>query len=387
MVIVVAARTLSMGSFGLFSLASALGGILTVATDFGLQLYAAREIAQTPARLGEILRPLLRLRLWLAAAGAAVTALVAGHLFPPFDALAFAVIVLGYLLNALIGFLNYVYRALSRSDLESTFNLIQRIATVALASVLLTAAPSLNALAVALALPPAGVLVYSLRTVRRFASAAPVTPDGFALTSGRFVREVLPIGAGVLLSVLYFRIDVFLLQRWQGIEAVAQYNAVFRLIEGLQLFPAAVLTVLLPAVFQHRDAEFVRRMSGGLAALGLLLAAVLYAAAPAIVTLAYGAAYAPAAPVLRVLALAVPLLSINYGLGHQVIGWGASRLFALVNGLALVANVAMNLVLIPRFGNAGAAWATVGTEVALTLAFGGVLRWMVRKGEGFAAPA
>src|SRR5213079_1858632 len=53
-----------------------------------------------------------------------------------------------------------------------------------------------------------------------------------------FRRDVWPIGAGIVLSALYFRIDVFLVQLWSGTEAVAMYNAVFRLVEALRLFPA-----------------------------------------------------------------------------------------------------------------------------------------------------
>jgi hypothetical protein len=54
---------------------------------------------------------------------------------------------------------------------------------------------------------------------------------------------VLPLGAAVLLSALYFRIDVFFIERWQGLEAVGGYNAVFRLVEAMRLLPAAVMAV------------------------------------------------------------------------------------------------------------------------------------------------
>ncbi len=67
-----------------------------------------------------------------------------------------------------------------------------------------------------------------------------------ALTPRRFARDVLPLGAGVLLSALYFRIDVYFIEQWQGLEAVGGYNAVFRLVEALRLLPAAVMAVTFP---------------------------------------------------------------------------------------------------------------------------------------------
>jgi O-antigen/teichoic acid export membrane protein len=50
-----------------------------------------------------------------------------------------------------------------------------------------------------------------------------------------------------------------------------------------------------------------------------------------------------------------------------VIGWARAPVYAIVCALALVFNVAINLVLIPSAGSIGAAWATLWTEVALTV--------------------
>ena len=67
-----------------------------------------------------------------------------------------------------------------------------------------------------------------------------------------------------MLSALYFRVDVFLLEQWSGLEAVAHYSAVFRLVDAMRLMPAAVLAVVLPRLFGARDPEFARRLAGGL---------------------------------------------------------------------------------------------------------------------------
>ena len=48
LVTLVAARRLSQDAFGLFSLGTTVGWIAAVATDFGIQLHLAREVAQRP---------------------------------------------------------------------------------------------------------------------------------------------------------------------------------------------------------------------------------------------------------------------------------------------------------------------------------------------------
>jgi O-antigen/teichoic acid export membrane protein len=363
-----------------FSLASTLGWMLSVATDFGLQIHLARQVSRAPDRTGAILAPIFRLRLRLAASaiGLALLAFVA---LPISDAVPFVFIVSAYVFSSLVEFLNYAYRGLARSDIESTLNLAQRLATLVAAFVLLGLAPSLGALAVALLLPPVAAFAYSVRVVTDLARRAGETPapartaiDG--RSGATFLRDVFPIGAGIVLSALYFRIDLLLVEHWNGMEDVARYNAVFRLIEALRLFPSAFIAVVLPTVFRQPTMRFVWRVSTALAAFGGLVTAALYYPAAKILELAYGARYLTAVPAFRVLLLAFPLLALNYGLTHQVIGWDGQRRFATICGLALVVNLAMNAVLIPRAGITGAAWATLGTEGFLTIACVAALRLM-----------
>ena len=73
----------------------------------------------------------------------------------------------------------------------------------------------------------------------------------------------VPVGLGIVLSAVYFRIDVLLVQAWAGIEAVASYNAVYRVIDALRLFAAAVLAVVLPRLCRAVDlAPLARRIAG-----------------------------------------------------------------------------------------------------------------------------
>jgi O-antigen/teichoic acid export membrane protein len=179
-------------------------------------------------------------------------------------------------------------------------------------------------------------------------------------------RDVWPIGAGIVLSALYFRIDLFLVQLWTGTESVALYNAVFRLVEALRLFPAAVLAVALPSLCRASDLRPLARVAAPITGFALAATAVLWLASDWLIPLLYGARYAGAAPAFRILLLAFPLLSLNFALTHQLVGWNGQRAYAAVCALALVVNVALNARLIPAWSIEGAAWATLGTELFLT---------------------
>jgi len=177
----------------------------------------------------------------------------------------------------------------------------------------------------------------------------------------------MPLGAAVLISALYFRIDVYFIERWQGLEAVGGYNAVFRLVEALRLLPAAVMAVTFPMLVQTRDTKLVQRIGGALAIAGVALAVVCASGATIIIPLVYGVPYHYTAPTFAILALALPLFFLNYALTHQVIGWDGQRAYLLIAALALVANVAANLVLVPSMGMNGAAVATGLTELVVTI--------------------
>src|SRR5581483_9907154 len=73
-VTVVAAHRLTQQDFGIFSVATTLGWMVGVATDFGMQLHLARTVARHPERAPETLRIWLRLRLATAAAAVMLVA-------------------------------------------------------------------------------------------------------------------------------------------------------------------------------------------------------------------------------------------------------------------------------------------------------------------------
>ena len=362
-ILMLAARTLSMSDFGVASVATTLGWMASVISDFGLQLYLGREVARS-TRPGEILWPLFRIRLRTAAAGLVIIAAVGYLLAPTATWTPFVLIAAAPLVTSVSEFLNYAYRGLDRSDLESGLMLAQRLGALLLASMALYVSPTLLNLGLALSLSAVAALAVSLSIARK------LVPSSVSLVGHQpsaISRAVAPIGIGLVLSALYFRIDIFLLEKWSGLEPVAHYSAVFRLVDAMRLLPAAVLTVVLPRLFGARDAEFARRLAVGLTLFALAVTLLAWPLADWLVALAYGPAYAPAVPVLRILLLSFPLLTLNYSLTHQLIGWDQPRAYALCCGAALVANLALNAWLIPSAAASGAAWATFGTEVVVTV--------------------
>jgi O-antigen/teichoic acid export membrane protein len=383
LITIAAARRLAQDGFGIFALASTVGWIAAIASDFGVQLHLARAVALRPSDAQRLLRKWLALRV---ATAAAALALIAAGLFtlPAARPYAPATLLLAatYLVSGLIEFLHYFYRGLSRTDVESTLTLGQRIATLGFVLLVLWLRPNVTLLGAAMLLPVVLTFAYRVRLATMLAclghdrASAPIaSPGSAARLFTELKRDVMPIGAGVVLSALYFRIDVFLVELWNGTHEVALYNAVFRLVEALRLFPAAVLAVTLPTLCRATTVRPLVQVSSAVTAFAILATIAVWACAGWLIPFLYGTPYAGAVPAFRILLLAFPLMSLNYALTHQLIGWSGHRAYAAVCAAAFVFNVALNARLIPLLSIAGAAWTTVWTEVVLAVGCAGAL-WL-----------
>ncbi len=290
LVTVMAARRLPVDAFGVFALGSTMGWILAVASDFGMQLHLSRAVAQQPHSARRLLSGWLRIRLGTAVGGLTVFALGlvvtgSGGAYGP----AILVLAVVYAVSGLTEFLNYFYRGIGRSDIESSLTVAQRIGTLATAALVLWWLPSVTALAFALLVPAVLTFAASLWQAWQLSAADRSSAD-HRVSLARSAGDVLPIGAGILLSALYFRVDVLLIEMWNGPAAVGQYNAVFRLIEALRLFPAAVVAVALPVLFRASDPRPLIRTSASVTLFGLGVTLVLWVAATPLIGRLYGSA-------------------------------------------------------------------------------------------------
>jgi O-antigen/teichoic acid export membrane protein len=181
--------------------------------------------------------------------------------------------------------------------------------------------------------------------------------------------------AGLL--VLYGTIDVPLLQAMSGSEAVGWYALAYRWVSVPAFFAASVATAFFPAL----SAEGVELApSFGSLANRAARIAVLVATPAAIgialvadpfVTFLYGAEFRESVPLLRILALHIPIVSLDIVLGSVAMAADRQRRWVIISVIATIFNPVLNLVAIPQAerlfdnGAIGAAVVTVFTEIIL----------------------
>ena len=384
LITVVAARRLNPDPFAILAFAMATGWLCGVATDAGLSMYLARETARDPRRSRQFVIEIVSLRVGLAFLAATIAALATPALVPGHWRRQFLLIVMAQLCGGILETIAHYFRGLQRSEIESAIHAGYRLTMLLCALVVLWWWRRLDYLAIAMLIP--GLIAIAVSAAVAMTLSIRLKPDTTGLSGGtpqqwcppsgglvsggltvsKFFRDVFPLGAAMLISALYFRIDVYFIQQWHGFQPVGGYNAAFRLVEALRLLPAAVMAVTFPLLVQARDLDLLRGIGSKLTIAGGVLALACAAGAPVIIPLVYGAPYAYAVPAFAVLSLALPLFFLNYALTHQVIGWDGHRAYLAIVTLALAGNIAANILLVPERGIVGAAIATLLTEIIVT---------------------
>ena len=198
--------------------------------------------------------------------------------------------------------------------------------------------------------------------------------------------ESLPLFAVAVLGMVHAKVDTVMLGFLGSYSDVARYQAAYKLLDASRFLVRPLTTVLFPvlaAIGAGGDLERLRvygaRALASSGWLGAGVGALLALGAGAGVQLAFGHRYADAAPLLRVLALSTPPLYLGTIALMVSMALRREREVARLLALCVVANIAANLVAIPRWGPLGAAWTTVGSELLLTvLLLRGNALWLLR---------
>ncbi len=185
------------------------------------------------------------------------------------------------------------------------------------------------------------------------------------------VRRLLSAGAPLLLSsvavMVYMRIDQVMLEHLSGggTRQVGLYSAAQRLSEVWYFLPMALASSVFPTLVRSRETDEARYLER-LERLFSVMAAVSLGAATAttllsshIIRVVFGPAYAGAGTILSIHVWTA--FFVFWGVVGET--WylteGLTRLTLYRTASAAVANVALNLALVPRYGGAGAAVATL----------------------------
>ncbi len=372
------ARGLAPAAFGAFGAASAVALVAAEAADLGLHGTAGRALVAGSVSL----RALVRAKLWLTLPFVAAALL----LLPFFPLL--TPLLLWFCGSGWAEILGVALRARGRRGHEALVLLVLRLGGLLLATLALARGGTGRECAWALALStlPAILLAAGLsRRAFRTSHAPELRPEAPDPGVAVLLRASLPLAVNGGLALLSLRVELLVVSVLAGAMEAGYFQAALQVVQVLNsTVPTSLCAGAMPQLTREalragkapgtREAsaesavppDGVRRrtaatvaFAAGPASLGLALVA------PALTQTLYGAAYAPSAATLAVLAFGLVPLFLNGLYTHGLIAAEQARLLPRLTALRVALATVLAAVLVPVAGGPGAALGFALSEAAL----------------------
>jgi polysaccharide transporter, PST family len=188
-----------------------------------------------------------------------------------------------------------------------------------------------------------------------------------------FFRDSAMFGFSNMIWVVYFNFDIFLMSLLRPDTEVGIYAGVYRVIAITYIIGMAIANAFSPILFgkftsnRQEYARVSRNLVATMSLIGLLLSVILYIYSGSVVVAILGESYQEGAVVAKILSLAVMFRLINFGIGEMLTTGNRQNARVSIEMVMLLTNVALNGLLIPRYGGTGAAVATGIAEIVLFL--------------------
>jgi len=364
------ARIVGVVDTGAYVFALSFSTICSVFVDFGLSQLLQREIAQKPENTQTLLAGALRLKALYAVVSVAVglgvfTFIADGQQMWNMIFIAMGIMLFdSYVLTVWAAFRGRHYLAYESIAIVSSQAIVLVVGLIGL-----YAKAPLEILLLALLAGSAWTAVYATIACRRILGFWPRPMRG---STGTLARRSLSFGVASTFSRLFASLDSVMLGQMVGTAAVGFYAIPNKFVFAAQFIPAAVSASLYPALshFHLRDQQQMRKLFfqafSFLYMLAAPMAVGLFILTPAIVHELYTSVYDPSILAMQIMVWGIIFGFLEYPFGALLAAMGQQKKNSITRVVVVFVNVALNLILIPRFSFVGTAIAAVASYAVLT---------------------
>lgn len=169
-----------------------------------------------------------------------------------------------------------------------------------------------------------------------------------------------PIGATLVLNVVYFRADSFMISIFRSNAEVGIYNLAYAVFQTALVLPTFIMNSYYPLMLKSlKGIKFIGLGLLALAFLGTLVTAIL---APVMIKILTGEGFVGSAQSLQILALGLPAYFLSALLMWILVTKGRYKIMLAIYTLGLVFNLSLNFIYIPQYSFLAASWITVISE-------------------------
>lgn len=358
------ARYLGPEKYGIVSYVVAFAGLFSFIANLGVDGILHRELVSQPEKRDELLGTSFRLKLW-GGSIALILVAVAAFLFGggPYTTALIILYALSFFLQAPLILITYFYSQVKAKQAIKAQFVAAIISSLLKIGLILTGGGIL-----------ALIIIYILDSLWqslmliKFYKDAGLKISAWQFKPGlarRIWHDSWPLMLSSAAAFIYLRIDQVMVGQILGEEAVGIYAAGVKLTEVFYFIPGVICGSLFPAIVNARKTSSalyysrLKKLYIFLGFLGLAVAAPVAFLAKPIISFIFGNAYLGAVSVLQIYIWSSISLFLGTVVGHQLMAENRTRSVFLLNFIAMIVNVVLNLVFIPKLGLIGAAVATL----------------------------
>jgi len=377
LVTVYLARFLYVEGYGKYSFVTTYVSFFAILANLGIGQILTREISKRPEDSARLVGSATTLSAVLSAGSIAVCILIINLAGFPADIRLYVIVLSATLImDSARSSLASLFRANLRMEYHVLSNLADRVLSLVGIFWVILSRGSLMEIFAIITVSRLFALLVTYVAARGF-----VKPDlSFHWETWMYLLcESWPVAVQSGFATIYIRIDRIMLQVMRGNAAVGYYSVAYRLVETLQVISLSLQYSIFPLLSKYRvESKAVFRSIYLLSfkyatILSFLIAMTGVHVSQPVVRLFFGEQYLPAAKALILLLWAMIFIFLVGIYNRIVIASGRQVLTIYLCGAAAVANIALNLLLIPVFDFTGAALSTL-VSYALVPALGFLFR-------------
>lgn len=190
------------------------------------------------------------------------------------------------------------------------------------------------------------------------------------------LKKAFPLSAGSFLYLIYYRVDIFFIEKYLGISAAGEYGLSFSILDQfIYLIFAQFLIVLYPRLIQFHNEDKLKLKRTldyiNLGFIGMFIAFTILSAflAEHVIVFVFGAAYANSAALLTYLLPNLGLTCIYLVYSRIMIIASKEKIYLAVMGAGFIIKIILSYILIGRYGMPGIIGATLAAFIMVDCFF------------------
>ncbi|MBI3046035.1 MAG: flippase [Candidatus Harrisonbacteria bacterium] len=367
-IVVYAARILGPASWGAFSYAMSFAAFMSIFSDVGVNAIVTKESSRNPELANHYFSTALGIKLLLLTAGMILVIFGAPFITKIEEAkILLPIIALVILFDSLRNFGFAISRAKEKMELEGLNEIITNFFISSLGFLALQTSKSSYALTIGYAIAVAigfGLIAFQLRHYFR---------NFFSYFDWTLIKPILktawPFALASSLGAIMINTDTLILGWLKTAEAVGWYSAAQRPVQLLYVLPTLFAVSLFPNLSRLAKNDPKRFKAVFLGSLKIALAAALPITVVGIIfgqeiiNLLFGLEYQNAVLPFQILMATILIIFPSAIVTNASLAADQQKNFIIFSLLGAFGNVILDIILIPKYGLAGCAAATVFTQI------------------------